>query len=105
MGDLNVRIVKIPAIMRGKILYQPEVEDGIDTINTRLMRRGKGLGERRNLTSATRGKLSVRYGIEISHQPRQTGWSKKAYLRKVFYSMSPNVIRKIISRIQIRWAA
>lgn len=102
---LNIKIVKYPAFMRGQILLQPEVEDAIDTINTRLSRRGKGLGERRNSMNSTRGKLSARYNFEISHYPRRTGWAKKSYMRKAFFAMAPNVIRKLSERIAARWAS
>jgi hypothetical protein len=102
---LNIKVVKYPAFMRGELLLQPEVEDALNTINTRISRRGKGLGERRNQMNSSRGKLSVRYNIETAHYPRRTGWSKKAYMRKTFAAMAPNVIRKMIERIGTRWAA
>jgi hypothetical protein len=102
---LNVKVVKYPAFMRGTILEQPEVEHSIDTISDRLERRGKGLGERRNHMNTQRMKLGRRYEIGISHYPRRTGWAKKAYMRKVFVSMVPRVINKLIERISARWEA
>ena len=103
MSMLNVKVVKYPAIMRGQLLLQPEVEDAIDTINERLMRRGKGAGERNNQTNSERAQLSVRYNIETAHWPRRTGWAKKAYTRRIFASMAPRVIKKMIERISARW--
>jgi len=102
---LNVKVVRYPAFLRGEILIQPEVEDAIDTINNRISRRGKGAGERRNEMHTQREALSARYNIETQHHPRRTGWAKKAYMRKTFSAMAPNVIRKMVERIAARWEA
>lgn len=104
-GPLNVKVVKYPAFMRGEILEQPEVEHAIDTISQRLERRGKGLGERRNHMNTQRMALGRRYNIGISRWPRRTGWSKKAYSRRIFASMAPRVIKKLIERISARWVS
>lgn len=102
---LNVKIVKTPAFLKGEVLVQPEIEDALETIGARLERRGKGAGERRNQMNRTRGTLMHRFLIETEHNPRRTGWAKKAYMRRVFNSMAPNVLKKAFTRIADRWAA
>lgn len=104
-SSINVRIVRYPAFLRGEILEQPEVEAGLDTIGTRLERRGRGVGERRNFMHISRGKLLRKFDIQTAHYPRRTGWAKKAHMRRIFYSMAPNVVRKLLQRISDRWAA
>lgn len=103
-GPLNVKVVKYPAIMRGQILIQPEVEAGLDTLADRLARKGKGAGERNNQMNLSRAALSRRFGFGITHWPRRTGWAKKAYSRRIFVSMAPRVVKKIIERIAARWS-
>lgn len=107
-GPLNVKVVKYPAIIRGeltRITLIPEIDDALDTIGERLERRGKGAGERRNQVNRERSHLSQRFNIEISHNPRRTGWAKKAYSRRIFASMAPNVIRKLLRTIQEKWVS
>lgn len=118
----NVRIVGLEALrkkLRGEFLVQPEVSSALDTISERPLRAKKSLlGVKRNtVTVRSIGPLqrevmstSVRTTGSPNpgsprFNPRVTGraWSGKNlnYMR----SMSGNVIRKAIQRIEARWSS
>ena len=103
--SINIKIVKVPAFMRGAFLVAPELEAGLETIGTRLERRGKGAGERRNAVNRQRGLLMQRISYERTHFPRRTGRAKTDKMRSIFKGMSPRVVKSIVAKITARWAA
>jgi hypothetical protein len=107
MPNVSIRQVKVPKALVDKLEFQPEYKDAIDTIGQRLSRRGKGLGERRNVTNRERLDAGMRERISFTtfNYPRRTGYAKTKKLTGVFYAMTPNVIRKLVQRVQARWAA
>lgn len=102
---ISVKVVKVPAIMRGKILLSPELAEGIETIGSRLARPGRGIAERRNSMNRERGLLSQRFTFQTIHYPRRTGSVKRKKMIAIFRSMSGNVLRKVVQRIAAKWKA
>lgn len=116
--------------LNGSVLYEDEVEDGLDTIEKRMLRGGKARsqGKKTNTVRSERTHLSRRvastrrgntiretvpsFGRGVNRRknpdfnPRVTGRAWLDYqVHAVFKKMAPNVVRKIIKRINARWSA
>ena len=103
--DMDIKVVKVPAVMAGTIRLQPEFDDALEKIGARLEKKGKGAGERRNELNRSRVLEGQRIAFQISHHPRSTGLSKIRKSRMIFQSMVPNVIRSMVKKIAARWEA
>lgn len=86
------------------VLAQPEAQAAVETISKRLMRPGKGLGAKRNELAADVRPLGATITTTLNY-PRTTGssWGKKEW--QIANGMAPRVVRKMIQRIEERWAA
>lgn len=102
-APFNIKVVRYPAMLKGNITLQPELQEAIDTIDTRLSRPGKGLGERRNVMHTQRQALGARYAYEVRHSPRRSGSAKRKKMTGIFKGMTPNVMKKMFQRIANRW--
>ena len=102
--------VKLPSLdklrqnLQFDVLVQPEVEDARNTIVTRLLRQGKGLGAKRNTLMAETKPLGATITSTL-HHPRTVGSSMHRKDEAIVRAMAPNVLRKMISRIKARWTA
>jgi len=107
MVNITVRVVGLKELERkldGKLLVQPEIEEGLDTINARFMRGGKGLGVRRNVLNSQRAVLSRRVSsTRVWPRTRGTAWKSKNI--GAFRGMAARVIQKIVRGIRARWTA
>ncbi|MGE0057006.1 MAG: hypothetical protein AB7P33_09845 [Dehalococcoidia bacterium] len=95
---------ELEAKLGGSVLYEDETEAGLDTIEKRMLRGGKGLGAKRNTVSSERLVLSRRVQ-STDNWPRVTGRSWRDKQVALFKAMSPRVARSIIKKINQRWAA
>jgi hypothetical protein len=87
-----------------KLLVQPEVEAARDTIVTRLMRGGKGLGVTKNSLTKDVKPLGATVTSTLNYpRTRGTAWGKKNEV--IVKGMSTRVVKKMVQRIEERWAA
>lgn len=86
------------------VLVQPEMETARDTIVKRILRQGKGLGAKKNTLAATTRPFGATV-VSTLNYPRTKGiaWGRKNEV--VVPAMAPNVLRKMVRRIQERWSA
>lgn len=103
----------------GKVLYTPELEAGMDTIRDRMLRGGKGRGVKNNTLTTQRGVLTRRIvsttrDLSDKEQfnrysprfnPRVTGSAWRSKQVGIFNGMVSRVVRKVVQRINSRWAA
>lgn len=100
----DVKVVKVPRVLKEGFHLQPELEDGLDTIGKRLERRGRGLGDRNNSLNRERFQMGQRITYSTNRWPRSSGRKKLDKLTSIFKGMAPRVINKVAKRIQERWA-
>lgn len=117
--------------LNGSVLYEDEVEDGLTTIEKRMLRGGKARsqGKKTNTVRSERMHLSRRIATtrrdnnnirEIvpsfgsgpgrrknpNFNPRVSGRKWLDYqIYAVFKKTAPNVVRSIIKKINARWSA
>ncbi len=102
----NIRIVGLKEVQEkldADVLLQPEFNDALETFTKRFMRKRKNLGAKRNTLSSEITDLSV-YVETTLNWPRTTGesWGKKNWA--IANGMASRVMKKMIKRIQERWA-
>lgn len=105
--NITVRIVGLNEIvqkLKGSVLYEPEIEEALDTVEKRVLRQGKGLGAQRNPLASSSAPLARTVTSTLNPpRTRGTAWTRKN--ESIFRAMAPNVIRKAVRRIEQRWAA
>ncbi len=102
----NVRIAGLKEVQKNldaDVLLQPEFDDALVTFTKRFMRKGRKLGAKSNTLSSEIEDLSVIVESSLNY-PRTTGsaWGKKNW--QIANGMAPRVMRKMVKRIQERWA-
>lgn len=101
---ITVKIVKVPPVVAGALDIQPEIDAALETIGTRLERKGKGLGERRNEVHRNRHFSGQRISFQTLHNPRRTGRAKQDKMVQIFRGMAPRVVKSLMDKLAARWA-
>lgn len=107
MTTREIRVLGLTELVKKcdwDVLAQPEAQAAAETITKRLMRVPKGLGGQRNELAAETRPLGATITSTLNY-PRTTGmaWGRKEY--QIANAMAPRVARKMIERIEQRWAA
>lgn len=106
--NVIVRIVGLEALQKkldGKFLWQPEVENALDSTANRGMRpRGKKLGVTNNTLSLATRTLERDVGTSLNW-PRTKGTSWTKYNLRAMRAVAVNALKKAARNIEKRWSS
>ena len=85
------------------VLVQPELDDAVQTVTSRMLRGGKGAGVRNNTLLASYQPLGATVQTtRIFPRTKGTAWAR--YQEKVVKGIvAVNAVKKAIERIEARW--
>lgn len=91
------------AVVDWDILAQPEVDDALRTVETRVLRQGKGLGAERNTLSSELYPLQMRVeSTTVWPRTRGTSWGRKNV--GIVRSTLTRALTAAVGRMTARWA-